>query len=529
MSTAFTIIRVSTEDQLKGYGPDVQWEDDILPNASVLGLSVSEANRRVIQESATGWERSKFETAVREALSLYGKGEVDALLFPRVDRETRFIFGSFPLLAEVVKSGLRVYFAREKLALNPNDPESIERYLNKATQAQAYVETMKANTLRAKQRLVREGKLPQGTGKGLYGYKWDKENKKRIPIEYEVKVAEKIFEMLASGVTRFKIATALNEQGIPSKTGGKWHPLTIQRLVTNPAYIGITYYYQTKGSRKTALIAQEKNKWAVLKDVTPAIISRELFDRAQQQLQRQKEARHSTDTRHYLLRGFAYCGHCGSPLVGTCLNRKVMYYHCRGTYPTSARKAICNAKYIQAEMLEALVWDRVKATLSNPDIVLAELKKQSEAAKTQNNATSPDKEIKVIERQLKDYPNQEKRLINALRTGQFTQDYILDEINRTKADREGDLKRLNELKQVKILLANLEKAEIKLGEFYATVKKSIEQCTFDYKRLAFEALALRVKATPERADIAGTIPIEITTTQSSGQNDPLLTIEQTSA
>jgi Resolvase, N terminal domain. len=150
MKKAFVIVRVSAEDQLKGYGPDVQCEDDILAVAPLIGLEVSEKYRRIIQESATGWERSKFEAAVRESLDLHVRGEIDTLLFPRVDRETRFVFGSFPLLTEVIKSGLRVYFAREKLALDPNDPERVERYLNKATQAQAYVQTMKANTSRAK-------------------------------------------------------------------------------------------------------------------------------------------------------------------------------------------------------------------------------------------------------------------------------------------------------------------------------------------------------------------------------------------
>ncbi|MFC1980130.1 hypothetical protein ACFLVS_04680 [Chloroflexota bacterium] len=52
MKKAFTIIRVSSEDQLKGYGPDVQWEDDIVPNAPLPGLSsappVTNANNRFL-------------------------------------------------------------------------------------------------------------------------------------------------------------------------------------------------------------------------------------------------------------------------------------------------------------------------------------------------------------------------------------------------------------------------------------------------------------------------------------------------
>ncbi len=57
----------------------------------VLYLTVNETYRRVIQESATGWEHTKFEAAVREALALYDHGDITALLFPREDRETRWL------------------------------------------------------------------------------------------------------------------------------------------------------------------------------------------------------------------------------------------------------------------------------------------------------------------------------------------------------------------------------------------------------------------------------------------------------
>lgn len=125
----------------------------------------------MIQESATSWERSKFESAVRETLDLYNRGQVKALLFPRVDRETRFLFGSFPLLAEVVQAGLEVYFAREKLCLDPNDPESVERYLSKATQAQAYVETMRLNTMRGRRRrAIQDHMMPTGRSKWAHDY-----------------------------------------------------------------------------------------------------------------------------------------------------------------------------------------------------------------------------------------------------------------------------------------------------------------------------------------------------------------------
>ena len=135
MKKAFVIIRVSGKDQLKGNGPDAQWEDDILPNAPVLELEVNEEYKRVIQESASGWNRPKFEAAVNEAIELYKKGEIQAVLFPRVDRETRFLFSSVPLLNRTIEAGLEVYCAEEQLFLDPNDSDSVQRYTDKVKAA----------------------------------------------------------------------------------------------------------------------------------------------------------------------------------------------------------------------------------------------------------------------------------------------------------------------------------------------------------------------------------------------------------
>jgi hypothetical protein len=168
---AFTIIRVSGEDQLRGYGPDSQWADDVVPNAAFLGLEVSESIKRVIQERATTWDREKFEVAVREALDLYHRGAIQAIVFPRVDRETRFIFGSFPLLCEVIRSGMRVFFGRERFELNPNDDESVERYFRKAQEARAYVETMRLNTIRGRRkRAERDHMMPTAKSKWAHDY-----------------------------------------------------------------------------------------------------------------------------------------------------------------------------------------------------------------------------------------------------------------------------------------------------------------------------------------------------------------------
>jgi len=509
VNNAFVIVRVSAEDQMKGYGPEVQWEDDILPAARLFNLTVTEIHRRIIQESATGWERSKFEAAVREALELHTSGDINALLFPRVDRETRFIFGSFPLLAEVVRSGLRVFFAREKLVLDPSDPDSVERYLNKATQAQAYVQTMKANTSRAKQRLLREGKLPQGTGVGLYGYTWDRPNKRRLINAEEAEIAAEIFLKVATGQSLVSIARSLNERGISTKGSkdGKrkyWHSLTIRRMVKNPSYIGKTYFGVTSRISKAKTLRHTEDKWILLENVTPAIISEELFNQANAELHKPK-MRTGRPKHEYLLKNHAFCAICGKPLVGHCLNKKYRYYQCSNARPHENTSKRCQARYVRAHDLEMTVWNKTQAVLANPDIILAQLAQTTHSV----NLGPIETEIKEIEANLRNYEQRRSNLLQAMELGEFDKDEILDRLNNIKRLRHEDETRLSDLLKTRDNITNLAEAKIKLGQLYECVLENLQHSTPEIEKLAFDALDIKVYASHDTIEIRGVIPLEL--------------------
>ena len=42
-----------------------------------------------------------------------------------------------------------------------------------------------------------------------------------------------MFEWASQGVSKFQIAFRLNELGIPTKRGCKWHPLGVGRILEN--------------------------------------------------------------------------------------------------------------------------------------------------------------------------------------------------------------------------------------------------------------------------------------------------------
>ena len=85
----------------------------------------------------------------------------------------------------------------------------------------------------------------------------------------------------------------------------------------------------------------------------PAIVSEELFDKVQNQVKRNRRARKAMkDENEYLLNGKAFCGECGSPLVGesgrSSTGEVYRYYKC------AARKKDPQACQLHTERKEEL-------------------------------------------------------------------------------------------------------------------------------------------------------------------------------
>jgi DNA invertase Pin-like site-specific DNA recombinase len=69
-----------------------------------------------------------------------------------------------------------------------------------------------------------------------YGY--DYVNGELHRNEREAEIVEDVFEEVTTGKSTGVIAESLNNQGIPTKTGKKWHKETIAKILKNPLYAG---------------------------------------------------------------------------------------------------------------------------------------------------------------------------------------------------------------------------------------------------------------------------------------------------
>jgi len=57
-----------------------------------------------------------------------------------------------------------------------------------------------------------------------------------VPSESEQKTLKYVFQWRGEGASLHVIATRLNDLGVPSKKGGKWHAATIAHIVGNDLY-----------------------------------------------------------------------------------------------------------------------------------------------------------------------------------------------------------------------------------------------------------------------------------------------------
>ncbi len=439
---------------------------------------------------------------------------IDYVVVYSLDRFARDPVHGVILMQELEKHGVALEAATE--TVDNSEVGKLVFYI-KGYAAKLDAERRRDATGRGKKALLKSGKLPQGTGIGVYGYTWVPEYKKRIPLDREAKVVQRMFQMVAQGKSCFSIARALNEEGIPSKAGKRWEARTVSRIVRNPVYHGVTYFGRTK-SVNGKQIATPEEYWTVLPDTTQAIIDKELFDRAQAALARSKELHPGKALHEYPLSGVLFCGYCGRPLVGSCLNKRYRYYRCRGAYDSASRKRVCDARYIQADWLEEVVWEKVKAVLRQPELLLAEVRSQVEAGKEELSTGELDREIAGLKRKLKKYPAQERRLMSAFKLG-FTPDIVLDEMNQTKKEKEADTVRLAQLQATKDSLARANDLEEHLRELCSRIVRDLDNCTYQDKKDAFRYLDLRVTATQEGVDIKGYVQPKLITT---GQTSALL-------
>jgi site-specific DNA recombinase len=496
MMRAAIYCRVSTEDQEKeGTSLDSQREA-CLAKAREPGYEVAEDF--VLSETYSGLtlDRPKL-SQLRQWVK---DKEVDAVIAYTLDRLSRDPVHFIILQEELEKSGVELVLITE--TVDSSDLGKLITYI-KGYAAKLEAEKIRERTMRGKRsRVEKYGKLPTGRGV-LYGYNYDKERGINIANSCLDVVRMVGMWIIEEGIFLNEACRRLMAMGIPAPKGGiRWSRGTLGRIFRNPAYVGKTYAFKTTTVGNKRIRCPQERQVEIPNAVDRVPFNWDEWQVIQGQLDRNRELSPRNQKLSYLLRGMVFCKRDGRKYYGVPVHSKP-YYRCSGRIKLLSSKP-CDNRTVNAKWLEEAVWSEVEKVLRDPTLILAELQERKEAGV---DVAHLEERIKLNCRQLDTLDEAETRYLRLYGVGVISSDKLEKECNRIKLEREriehdnGDLE--NCIAEARELILNAER----IKQVCDLVSINLASFTFEQKRIALEALSIRVWIDGDSVTVEGILPI----------------------
>lgn len=251
-------------------------------------------NRMV--EDAAG---DKFDLVITKEISRFARNTLDSIQFTR----------------QLLGYGVGVFFQNDNI--NTLDEDSELRLSIMSSIAQDELRKLSSRVRFGHQQAIKSS-VVLGNSR-IFGYR--KDNKRLVIVEEEAVMVRELFELYATDEYSLKqIETLFWNKGYRNSKGNKIAHTTLSGILSNPKYKG--YYVGNKVKVVDMFTKKQKflspEEWVMFKDETgeivPAIVSEELWDKANQVLHRRSEdvkSRQGQCNHGNLLTGKLICTHCG--------------------------------------------------------------------------------------------------------------------------------------------------------------------------------------------------------------------------
>lgn len=145
-------------------------------------------------------------------------------------------------------------------------------------------------------------------GRVPFGYTYDKKAKKFEINKSESAIVKKIYAMYANAKSLLVVSRALNESGTRTRAGKPWSPVTVQKILNSPFYLG-DYLYDKNG--ESIRVTNHH----------PAIIDKDTQSNVIEILtsQQRNAVIHPSYNRKaiHIFAGLLECGNCGATMQAT--------------------------------------------------------------------------------------------------------------------------------------------------------------------------------------------------------------------
>lgn len=271
------------------------------------------------------------------------------------------------------------------------------------------------------------------------GYKIVSHKEPPVIVPEEAEIVKLIFEKYVhDGMGLFEIARLLNSHNFKTSHGKEFERRSIEYILQNPTYCGMVRWNRTINESKEI---RPESEWIVTDGEHPAIISKELFDKAQERYKREYRPRGSrpVSTYKHWLSGVVKCPACGRTMTAnTIRNNTRVYSHFR-CYGYTKGKCMANNS-ISSIKLEPAVLESIKTVLDSGKITYRKIE-----AKTDDTVDLKT----ILEDQIKKIDVKLQRIKEAYMNGIDTMEEYKENKQAVQEEKQHLEKQLSEIKEEK--------------------------------------------------------------------------------
>lgn len=218
-------IRVSTDEQLNGYGLEAQ-QDSIINYCKAMGY---ELERIVVDEGKSGATLER--EGIQEVIAAMRQCQYAGVVVYKLDRISRLLKDILNLHDDIfVPCGASIISVKEQF--DTQTPMGRLMFQMIGGFAEFEREVIKERMVSGREQKAKEGKFAGGSAP--YGY--DLLEGKLEVNNWEAIIVKEVFQKRKEGKTLQQIADDLNEGNVPTKRGGKWSKIHVRDMLNRKEF-----------------------------------------------------------------------------------------------------------------------------------------------------------------------------------------------------------------------------------------------------------------------------------------------------
>jgi DNA invertase Pin-like site-specific DNA recombinase len=447
-------LRLSSEDGNSCESESITNQRDLL--YSYIAENPEFADFRVIEFADDGYSGTNFNRpAVTEMLEQVKSGKIKCVIVKDISRFGRnfievgdYIEQIFPFLGVRFIAVNNHYDSQNQASTTGTLDIAFKNLIN-----DLYSKDISKKVRSAKQAKMRKGDFMSSGAP--FGYQKCADNRNKLdPDPVAAEVVQRIFNLFVDNNSTSAIAAKLNADNIPTPLvykhsigqGRKWNVIgeenlwtsaAILRIIKDERYTGVLVSGKHKigkvGSRQSVKVS--KDDWVIIPKTHEAIISKELFDKAQERIN--KRNRSDFKATPHLFSGIIECGYCRHALRRR--NNAKPYFYCETVrYANNG----CSSQRIDEKQLSEILLCAVKKHSEialSAESIFAELRGRNEKAINQVSQN-----VSSLKSELEKAKAAKITLYESYKAGKLGKEAYLSEKNRAEQETTALSNSLNE-------------------------------------------------------------------------------------